>query len=341
LQIVRLGTTQVDNTTHPLTHHEILGLIEPFTRSGRQVDLSKSDRIKRCLVFKPVEHASENSLLAGARETVQLDNPRSGLYRLTRDLTLPSGLKATLQTEGPHPRDLLARIETVPPKRQFRSESGTIIALSYRLAPIAGAMRDGVLPMRMVFTRGEAHVEGLTVILNDRSISDHPVDIDLVPEAGYSFELPEDLLAVLGSDWGLMRRRRVGWSSSLRVRGSAFDRSRQVEIKLEKLVAHLTATLAKPPPQFHETLLRARWGVVFRRAIPLLIFLALIAGAGGLSFVEIPEASVVRLLSVAAPTVLLFSAFTMRDRPPIEFPSLPRRSRATTWRHPPVVHQAQ
>ena len=35
----------------PLTHHEILGLVEAFSRSGRQVDLTASDRAARRLVF--------------------------------------------------------------------------------------------------------------------------------------------------------------------------------------------------------------------------------------------------------------------------------------------------
>ncbi len=38
----------------PLTHHEIIGIVEPFTRRGRHVDLSASNRLERCLVLKPV-----------------------------------------------------------------------------------------------------------------------------------------------------------------------------------------------------------------------------------------------------------------------------------------------
>jgi hypothetical protein len=335
------GRTQTDTSSHPLTHHEILGLIAPFARSGRHVDLAKSDRIKRCLVFKPVEHASQHCLLAGACENVQLDNPQPGLYRLTRTLTLPSGLNATLQTEGPHPCDLLARIEAVPPRRQFRSESGIIIALSYRLTPTADAVQDGAPPMQMVFTRAEAHIAGLTLLLNDATVRNYPAKIELMPEASYTFELPEDLLAVLGRDWGILRRRRAGWTGSVRVRGSAFDRCRQIESKLERMVAHLTATLSRPPLHFHETLRRARWRVALWRASPLLVFFTLIAGILGLSHVEVPQNSVMRLLPAMMPALLMFGAFSMRDRPPIELPSFPRRLRATAWRQPPAAHQAQ
>jgi hypothetical protein len=333
------GTTHVSTAPHPLTHHEILGLVAPFARSGRHVDLAESDRIKRSLAFKPIEHVSEDHVLAGVCETLQLDNPRPDYYRLTRNLTLPSGLNATLQTEGPDPCDLLARIETVPPQRQFRSESGVIIALSHRLTPTADAGQDDMLSMQLVFTRAEAHFEGLTLLLNDSIVKNYPAKIELVPDVSYDFELTEDLLAVLGRDWGILRKRRAGWTSTLWVRGKAFDRCRQIESKLERLVAHLTTTLSRPPLHFHETLRRARWRVALWRASPMLVFFALIAGILGLSHVEVPQNSVMRLLPAMMPALLMIGAFSMRDRPPIEIPSFPRRLRATAWRQPPAAHQ--
>ena len=42
-------------TAPPLTHHDIIALVEPFSRQGRQVDLAGSDRTARKLLFKPVE----------------------------------------------------------------------------------------------------------------------------------------------------------------------------------------------------------------------------------------------------------------------------------------------
>jgi hypothetical protein len=176
-------------TMHPLTHHEILSLIEPFARSGRHVDLANSDRIKRCLVFKPTEHAGEDSQQASIREILQLDNPWPGLYRLTRNLTLSSGLKATLRIEGRQPRDLLAHIDTIPPHQHFRSASGVTIAVSYRLASASGSARDDLPRMQMVFTGGEAQVEGLNLIVNDTTVKHYPASIELVPATGYAFEL--------------------------------------------------------------------------------------------------------------------------------------------------------
>lgn len=334
-----VGMTPVD-TMHPLTHHEILGLVEPFARDGRHVDLASSDRIKRCLVFKPIDHAGEDGQQAGIREILQLDNPRSGHYRLTRNLTLPSGLKATLRIEGPQPRDLLAHIATVPPHRHFRSASGVTIAVSYRLAPASKTAGNDPPPMQMVFTGGEARIEGLNLTLNDTTVKRYPASIEIVPETGYAYELPEDLLAVLGRDWGLLRRRRAAWIGSVQARGKTLDRSRQMEGKLERLVVHLATTLTGPPSQFHETRLRARWGVALRRATPLLIFATLIAGAGSLCFVHIPDGSIMRFVTMFTPGVLMLGAFTRREIPSIEIPPLPRRSKAAAWRRPLAVHQA-
>src|SRR3954470_11345412 len=92
-----VGMSRRDTKTHPLTHHEILGLIEPFVRRGRHVDLAASDRINRRLMFKSVEHASEDDRFAVINETMQLENPQPDSYRLTRNLMLPSGLKATMR----------------------------------------------------------------------------------------------------------------------------------------------------------------------------------------------------------------------------------------------------
>jgi len=39
----------------PLTHHQILSVVEPFSRVSHHVDLAASDRLARKLVFKTVE----------------------------------------------------------------------------------------------------------------------------------------------------------------------------------------------------------------------------------------------------------------------------------------------
>ena len=270
----------------PLTHHEILRLIEPFTRRGRHVDLSASNRIERRLVFQPIMHGSETPAYADACEILQLESPRPEVYRLIRTVTLGNGAAAKLLTDGQNPGELLARIETIPPQSQFQLVADIPIALSYRLAPptdmpTADFPGDGAKPMPMVLTSAEARLNGLTLTLKAETGKGYPAEIELLPQPDTPLDLPDDLLATLGWDWKVLRRRGTGWTADLRVPRNEPDRSRRIEIALERTVAHLARTLAEPPRRFHERLVRARWTVVFRRMTPLLLSVALIAGGLG------------------------------------------------------------
>jgi hypothetical protein len=111
-------------TAPPLTHHEIIALVEPFARQGQQVDLAGSDRTARKVMFKPVDRPLPD--LPGAptlRETLTLESLGIGSFRLTRQLSgaLPGfdGLQATLEARGAHPADLLARFDVVAPERHL------------------------------------------------------------------------------------------------------------------------------------------------------------------------------------------------------------------------------
>ena len=315
----------------PLTHHEILRLVEPFTRRGRHVDLSASNRIERRLVFKPILHASETPAFDGVSEILQLENPRSEVYRLIRTLTL-KGATAKLTTDGQDPGDLLARIEAVPPQRQFQLVADNPIARSYRLDPTTDMPADGAQPMRMVLTSAEARLDSLTLALQAETGKGYPAEIELSPRPDDDpLDLPDDLLATLGWDWKVLRRRGTGFTGALRVPRNEPDRSRRIETALERTVAHLARTLAEPPRRFHERLVRERWTVVLRRMTPLLLSVALIAGGFGLMFVDIPQGSLMQMMILNSPPILLVLVFGMRELPRFEIPPLPRPSTAPSW----------
>ncbi|MFM9915170.1 MAG: hypothetical protein ACKVOX_05110, partial [Rhizobacter sp.] len=207
---------------HPLTHHEILALIGPFTRHGRHLDLAASDRLARRLVFKPIEHAAPTVASSTLIESLQLEQPEDGdTFRLTRTLALPCGLQATLQSDGADPGDLLARIEAIPLHRQFQSGPGYVVALSHRL----DATKGGAAAARMVLTRATARFEGLTLAMKVPAVTGIPADIELEAAPGASVDLPQDLLAVLGWSWARLVRVGKAWTCSLRLRGSGPDRS--------------------------------------------------------------------------------------------------------------------
>lgn len=319
-------------TLQPLTHHEILGLIEPFTRHGRHVDLAATNRIERRLVFKPIVHAGGMPACDGAREILQLENPRPGLYRLIRTLTLREGVTSKLTTDGHNPGDLLARIETVPPQRQFQFVADIPVALSYRLEPTAGKPADGTPPMRMALTSAEARLDGLTLALKADTGSGYPAEIVLLPQPDRPpLDLPDDLLATLGWDWKVLSRRGMGWTGALRAPRREPARSRHIESAMGRAVTHLARTLAEPPRRFHDRLVRARWTVVFRRMIPLLASVVLIAIAAALAFADIPQDSMIVMMSLNLPPLMLVSLFCMREMPRFEIPPPPRPSKAPSW----------
>jgi hypothetical protein len=330
------GSSGSDTPAHPLTHHEIIRLVRPFTHRDRHVDLEASDRIARKLVFKPMIHEGAAPGDVPAREILQLDNPKPGLHRLTRRLTLDSGLSAMLEAEGCDPAELLERIEQVPPSQQFQPVDGAVVARSYRLRrndASSGTATDTTLTE---LTRGEADIAGFNVVLNAAQVKGYPAEIEIMPKRAEA-SLPEDLLAVIGWAWSPLRRKKGGWIGKLKVRGHEPELSRRIETKLEATVAHLARTLTKPPAAFHRSLLKARWGVTFRRALPLLFFGGLIAGAASLTLVDIPQDSILNLMLMGAPPLLMFGAFSMRDTPSLEIPPFPRQLQPAAWEPQPIA----
>lgn len=315
-------------TAAPLTHHEILALVEPFARHGKRVDLAASDRQARRLVFHPIEHAADGPDAPALHETLSLESLGTGTCRLTRKLRLPGGLGATLQAQGTQPGELLALIEAVDPRSQFRVAPGRVVARSYWLDGSAGQARR-------ILTRGVAAVDGLQLTLGVSPVRGVSADITLVPDAGSRFALPQDLLAVLGWDWARLLPERSGWKSKLRLRGDTARRTRSAEQALDAAVALLAQTLAEAPARFHERHRGARWGVALRRAIPLLTPVALLAALLAMPRVDAAGSPGLWWLMFHIPTVLIAASFCLQELPSLAIPPMPRRSRLTNWRTEP------
>ncbi len=324
-------------TAHPLTHHEIFTLVEPFTRRGRHVDLAESDRIERRLLFKPIDHPGDGRTASALSETLVLEHPKADQYRLTRKLTHPGGLEADLVIEGADPGVLLERVEAFNPHRHFRERPTYKIARSYRLESSSGAAVDADAPTRLILTRGEARVEGLTLLMKVQTGRGMPAEVELCAEDGDTIALPEDMLAVIGWDWRRLIRAKSRWRSAIKLRGKEPERSRDAEVKLTRTVEHLARTLGESPARYHDRLVRARWNVAFRRAIPLLIGLGLIFGAPAIQYLELSEGSLIRMLIFHSPPLLMVLFFSMREMPRIEIPPFPKPLTTTAWRDPPAT----
>lgn len=320
----------------PLTHHEILKLIEPFTRRGYHADLSATCRLERRLVFKPVERHLDFPDGPALQETLSLENPKADFYRLTRRLSYAAGsdvlLEAELEAEGERPADLLAQVEAIAPERQFRFGPHFAMAMSYRLSYIEGAGQAAGLPALSLITMA-AQLENLSIGFRAPVVKGDPEGlIELMPTTEGLLCLPEDLLAVLGLEWGLLQPKGKGWKSRLLMRGGEPRRSVKTGLKLERMVNHIAQTLRETPAHYHERMAAARWRVVLRRSIPLILSILLVAGAFATSSLNIAEDSQLRLLVLNAPPVLLVLFFCLREIPSIEIPPFPKRSKASDWR---------
>lgn len=315
-------------STAPLSHHEILQLAEPFTRAGRSVDLAASDRAARRLAFRSRLHADAGPLGAALREDLVLESLGTGTCRLTRTLTHPCGLQARVQAMGMLPAALLAWVETVPLQRHFRSGTGFLLARDYQA--------NG--PGQAVLERGQVRVwagEGnplpaLSLTLEVSRV--RGVAADLVLSAPREpLALPDDVLAVLGWHWTRLVPDRAGWKSKLRLRGTHQHRTQAAEAALDRAAAHLAQTLSDPPAAFHDRHRRARWGVVLRRAIPLLTPLVLVAVILLLPRFDTSENPGLWLMLYHVPTLLIVLSFCLQELPTLKLPPWPRRAKAQTW----------
>lgn len=331
----------------PLTHHEILGLVEPFTRRGYRVDLPACDRMARRLLWQPVQHEAQpggdGSIAVGVayREELQLDQPFARVYQLTRRLSPPVGPPAELIVEGPNPAELLAHALAVPHPQQLRAVSGTLVVVSYlvelpqREGP-APPTTDQAAPPRQVplrFVRAEAAVAGLTLRLAMASGRHLGATLELRGAKDDPIELPHDLLAVLGWDFSPLSLDEPGrWIGSVRVRGRGARRTRRLETRMAQVTEHLQRTLAESPRRFHERFRAARWGAAFRRAIPVLTLVFMIVGALALPSGFTDGHPALRLLLMNVPLYVLALSFTIQERARVELPPLPRPLTAAAWR---------
>lgn len=319
---------------NPLTHHEIVGLIAPFTRRGRHVDLAATDRLQRRVAFKVIDHPHCCDAPA-LRETLALNDLGFGSYRLARRLTPAAGPDAYLDTVGTEPAYLLARFDSVPPQRQFRVLDGIVIALSFRLEAAVGSDTAPV-----VLTRGTARAAGIDVAV-DATVDRGPAAVTLKRLPGDDLRLPQDALAVLGSRWSRLRDCEDGWRGELQLPSAEPARTHQAQAAIETAVLHLARMLAESPRRFHERWVAARWRVFCRRLVPLAVCIALILGAASASRLHLAESSGLRMLLLNSPPILMVLFFCLREVPIVEIPPLPRRPDAASWRRGPPAPPSQ
>jgi hypothetical protein len=305
----------------PLTHHDIMELVAPFSSAGWKLDLEGSDRVARRLRFKPQEHAAAAPLPARV-EALELEHPYRGTFRLTRSITLSTGPSARLVAESHQSAPLLARVAAVAPASQFRFGDGYLLVLDQQIDPSG----------EVLLSRGEASLHGLKLTFTMPQVSGLAAEISLVNEAGGHLELPKDLLAVLGWDWAPLVREAKGWGSLVRLRGKGAEHTRRALAKLEKTAAHLGRTLGEPPERFHPRFLAARWMAAVRRTLPVLTSIAVLVLAAAMPASVVDAHPAMRELLMTAPLLLIALSFTLQEMARVEIAAPPRPLRFASWR---------
>jgi len=315
----------------PLTHHDILALVAPFVRRGRQVDLRACDRIERRVAFKPIQHEAQGDGLPELCEIVLLDKLGTDSFRLTRELQLTDGLKASLDILGSEPEMLLQQMDAVPLAQHFRVGEGFLMVRDYaiRLPDAATTPVRLNLPLRL--TEAVLQVPGLKLTMRLPATPGISANLELSAGGGAALTLPDDLLAVLGWNWSRLVRQSTGWQARLRISGRNPQRTRHAEQALERAATHLARTMQAAPDQFHDRHLLARWRVMLRRAIPILTPICTGVAVLVMPVFEFREHPGMWIVLSQIPTLLIALSFTTQDLARFEIPPWPRRSSATHW----------
>ncbi len=306
----------------PLSHHEIFGLVAPFSRRGLAVDLAASARAERRLSFKATQHAS------GLIDQLELAHPAPDDFRLTRRLLHPRGLTAMLVAEGREPAALLEQVLAVEPAAMFREGADHLVAFHHRL----GA--DGPR-----LTQGEALAAGLRLTLTLPMVAGYAGESRLTAPAGQALSLPDDLLAIADRDWDRLARDSRGWHGAYAARGKEPQRSRRAEAALLRAAQHLAETLAAPPAAYHARHAGARWRFALRRTLPLGVIVGLVAGSAAVPSLGLAQDSTWRMLIFNAPPILVAVGLCLRELPRFEWPRWPRALPQAAWAQPLAVAQ--
>jgi hypothetical protein len=317
----------------PLTHHEIMALMAPFSASGFRLDLAASDRSERRLVLR---RATPSDSGAAPTETapqqhLELTCPPSGRLRLVRVLTPGSGPAARLHAAGTDAAALLARLQAVPAPRPFAAGAGWRAALELEVTP--DGRLDPLQGVAEIDGPAGAATQGLTLTLRLPGTPRRGCDLLLHPRTEPRPALPEDALAVLGWHWARLLPQREGWKTRLRLPWRRALRPAAAEAALHRAAAHLAATLAAPPAAYHRHHRLARWGVFLRRGIPTFNALGLIAVALGVAQLDldVDRAPGLWVALYHVPTLLVALSFYAQELARFEFPPVPRALAGEAW----------
>lgn len=314
----------------PLTHHEIMRLVAPFTEAGWRADLAASDRSRRLIAFQPRPMDAVQGLPAVAEHLTVLVG-EDGRFELTRRLVAEGVGAAGISASGAVLGELLASVCGVPAIRLWHLVGGVPVARSYEIrSSSSGGVGAG--PTLQLQRAQASFAQGSVRLRVEQTLAGAPLEVTLAAADGLALQVPPDFLAVAHPAWRPLRSTRTqGWKGSLRVPAREPQRTPSAEERIDGAVAHVARTLADPPARFHARHAGARWRAALQRATPVL--------AGSLALLLTPLLMLVPgrsnpaflVVALQVPTFLLIGFFTLRELPVLEIPPPPRRLTFERW----------
>ncbi|TVR61906.1 MAG: hypothetical protein EA422_12025 [Gemmatimonadales bacterium] len=308
----------------PLSHHEILTLVGPLARRGRRVDLDRSHRQERILVFDERTHPEVPGLHPELVESLTLKTPRPGSFHLIRTLETDGGPTARAELWTRSVEDAVKAMEALPPAHQFRRFEGGWAAFHHALAPEN--------PPRIL--AAEAQVAGRRLEMGAGGAAGLPADLRIGSHPAGDADFPDDLLAVLGRGWRLMRRNQAGWKSTVQIPKREPRRSEEIEARFLRTANHLDRVFAASPEDFHRRFRRRRWTVLWWRSLWMQMGVLILAVSLILFRSQTLEGSPwLRMWVQVAPVLLFVGTFfySSRDVPVMEIPPIPGPLPFSRW----------
>lgn len=311
----------------PLSHHDILTYVGPFSRAGRQVDLALTQRDERLIAFKRVDRSVDLEPAGSIALTEHLTlSLAKATPQLTRTLETADGLRVTLTARDANMDKLLERILAVSPNTHFRLVEGLLIGDSLRCPD--DASEPPVLRESRV-NIGPAHLH-----LDARTVGSEPMTVRLTcRDREADFAPPDDLLAVLGRYWSVLETRDEYYKFTLNVPGRQPKRSRVARTRFERTAAHLQHVFTLRPEQYHETFRAERWKVWRRRLIPLGVIVAMLGALPFLGGGVLAGEKGFTPLAISLPNILfvLFMYVSRHEIPTIGVPPFPQPLDTAAW----------
>jgi hypothetical protein len=317
----------------PLTHHDILRLVGPFTERGWQLDMAASEREERLLRFKVLEHTAEQTDLPVFCERLSVAVSNQENFLMVRELWLSSDTDAesspTLTASGPDAGVLLDQFARVPVTRHFLVLDNVILRRSYKLEPGKQNTNRTGTDWTARIVRGTVQFGSIRAEF-DAETRNLPISVRLYPQSGRQLNPPRDLLAVMGRNWRSLQDYPNHWRSTIKTATREPRRTLDIEQKIEQTVTHLAQTLAQSPTRFHERHRWSRWRASAQSGTAIFLTLGLIVGT--LLLNQVADEALIRVLAFGAPPLMVLMLFFAFDHlPDFEWPRIPRTLKEDSW----------